>query len=458
VLTEQTPIGKQSLPKNRLLRILGVTFGVAVAIGGTIGIGILRMPGVIAAQLQNTGLIITVWVIGGLYAFAGANTYAELGTMLPLDGGPYVFARKAYGEFGGFLVGWSDWLLRTSSMTYLAVALSEYASVLFSFPSGAITAVAIAVLIFFTAFHWLGLRVASWAQNMLSFFKVLAFGVIIGSCFFFAHRSHSPAAPSPLLHSNPMLLFAAIALAFQNILGTYSGWHAPVYFSEENKDPATSIPRSLFTGVGLITAIYVLFNLAMLYALPLSKLSGSKLAAATAAQEIFGGATSQIVMAVALISLVGIINASFLFTPRVMYALSRDHLFSSRGATLNAAGTPTVALLVTASVAIALTAGSFEKLFALTAFLSVLVDAATFATLFILRRREPALARPFRARGYPLVPAIVLVGAILLLAAFIISSTQNSFYAVTGLAVSYPVYLMVKALVKKQASNTRSDE
>jgi APA family basic amino acid/polyamine antiporter len=350
-------------------------------------------------------------------------------------------------------VGWSDWLLRTSSMTYLAVALSEYASALLSFPSGAITAVAIAVLIFFAAFHWLGLRVASWAQEIMSFFKVLAFGAIIGSCFFFTHRSHSAVAPSPLLHSNPILLFAAIALAFQNILGTYAGWHAPVYFSEENKDPATSIPRSLFSGVGLITAIYVLFNLAMLYALPLSKLSGSKLAAAEAAQEIFGGATSQIVTAVALISLVGIINASFLFTPRVMYALSRDHLFSSRGATLNAVGTPTVALLVTTSVAIALTAvGSFEKLFALTAFLSVLVDAATFATLFILRRREPALARPFRAWGYPFVPAIVLIGAILLLAAFIVSSTQNTFYAVAGLAVSYPVYLMAKALVKKQVS------
>ena len=451
--TEQTSIGKRSRPKNRLLRILGVTFGVAVAIGGTIGIGILRMPGVVAGQLQNTGLIIAVWVIGGLYAFAGANTYAELGTMLPLDGGPYVFARKAYGEFGGFLVGWSDWLLRTSSMTYLAVALSEYASALFSFPSGAITAVAIAVLIFFTAFHWLGLRVASWAQEIMSLFKVLAFGAIIASCFLFAHRSQSAATPSPFLHSNPILLFAAIALAFQNILGTYSGWHAPVYFSEENKDPATSIPRSLFSGVGFITAIYVLFNLAMLYALPLSKLSGSKLAAAEAAQEIFGGATSQIVTAVALISLVGIINASFLFTPRVMYALSRDHLFSSRGATLNAGGTPTVALLVTASAAIALTAvGSFEKLFALTAFLSVLVDAATFATLFILRRREPALARPFRARGYPIVPAIVLIGAILLLAGFIISSTQNTFYAVACVAISYPVYLMAKALVKKQAS------
>jgi len=452
VLPEQNSIAARSHPKSRLLRILGVTFGVAVAIGGTIGIGILRMPGVIAAQLQSAGLIVAVWVIGGLYAIAGANTYAELGTMLPLDGGPYVFARRAYGEFGGFLVGWSDWLLRTSSMTYLAVALSEYASTFFSFSSGRVTAVAIAVLIFFTAFHWLGLRIGSWAQEIMSLFKVLAFGAIIGSCFIFAHRSHSPAAPGPLFHSNPMLLFAAIALAFQNILGTYSGWHAPVYFSEENKDPATSIPRALFSGAGFIIAIYVLFNLAMLYALPLSELSGSKLAAADAAREIFGGRASQIITAVALISLIGIINASFLFTPRVMYALSRDHLFFFRGTTLNAGGTPTVALLVTAFVAIALTAvGSFEQLFALTAFLSVLVDASTFATLFILRRREPALARPFRAWGYPLVPAIVLAGAILLLLAFVISSAENSFYAAAGLAISYPVYLLAKALVKKQA-------
>jgi APA family basic amino acid/polyamine antiporter len=437
---------------NRLLHILGVTFGVAVAVGGTIGIGILRMPGVIAAQLQNTGLIIAVWVIGGLYAFAGANTYAELGTMLPLDGGPYVFARRAYGEFGGFLVGWSDWLLRTSSMAYLTVALSEYSSALFSYRPDAITAIAIVVLVSFTGFHWLGLRVGSRAQEIMSFFKVVAFGAIIVACFVFTGRSSSAAASTAPLHSQPMLLFAAIALAFQNILGTYSGWHAPVYFSEENKDPATSIPRSLFAGVCLVTAIYVLFNVAMIDALPLSKLAGSNLAAADAAQEIFGGSSRQIVRAIALISLIGIINASFLFTPRVMYALSRDGLFSSHGATVNAKGTPTVALVVTAAVAVGLTAiGTFEKLFALTAFLSVLVDAATFATLFILRRKEPALTRPFRARGYPLLPGIVLAGAIFLLVAFIISSTQNSVYAVAAVLISYPVYLLVRSLVRKQS-------
>src|SRR5213082_274829 len=142
---EQGLAGTPSLSKERLLRILGVTFGVAVGIGGTIGIGILRIPGSVATQLGNSGLIMAVWIVSGLYAFAGANTYAELGTMLPLDGGPYVYARRAYGEIGGFLVGWSDWLLRTTSMAYLVMALGEYSSALFSYRPGLITAVAIAV-------------------------------------------------------------------------------------------------------------------------------------------------------------------------------------------------------------------------------------------------------------------------------------------------------------------------
>lgn len=440
-----------SAGQNRLLRILGVTFGLAVAIGGTIGIGILRIPGSVAAQLGNGGLIMAVWIVSGLYAFAGANTYAELGTMLPLAGGPYVFARRAYGEFGGFLIGWSDWLLRTSSMAYLAVALSEYSAALFSYPSSVITPIAIAVLVFFTGFHWLGLKVGSRAQEIMSLFKVIAFFVIIVSCFLFSPKQPSTAATPPSILSDAKLLFVAIALSMQSILGTYSGWHAPVYFSEENTDPAKSIPRSLFSGVVLVMAIYVLFNLAMLYALPMSKLAGSKLVAADAAQEIFGGASSQIVTAMMLISLLGILNASYLFTPRVMFALSRDGLFFPSGARVNTVGTPTTSLLITALVAIGLAlVGSFDKLFAFTAFLSVLVDVAAFGTLFVLRRKDPDRARPFKAWGYPFLPGIVLIGAIVLLIAFVVSSTQNSLFALIGIALSYPVYLLVKKLVKAQ--------
>jgi APA family basic amino acid/polyamine antiporter len=450
--TEQPAVDSSSLGKERLLRILGVTFGVAVGIGGTIGIGILRIPGTVAAQLGHAGLIMGVWIVSGLYAFAGANTYAELGTMLPLDGGPYVYARRAYGEFGGFLVGWSDWLLRTSSMAYLAVALTEYGSGLFSFSPAVITPAAIAVLISFTAFHWLGLRVGSRAQEIMSLFKVLAFFVIIAACFFFSPQLTAVSTVKPSLFSDPKLLFVAIALSMQNILGTYAGWHAPVYFSEENIDPAKSIPRSLFTGVALVTAIYVLINLGILHALPISKLAGSKLAAADAAQLIFGGYSSRVVTSIMLVSLLGIINAAFLFTPRVMFALSRDGLFFRSGAKVNTGGTPTTALLITAAGAIILTSvGSFDKLFAFTALLTVLVDVAAFGTIFVLRWKEPELARPFTARGYPVLPAIVFAGAGLLLIAFLVSSLENSLYAAIGIAVSYPVYLLVKRLVKSVA-------
>src|SRR5260370_24561740 len=204
--TEQELANTPSLRKERLLRILGVTFGVAVGIGGTIGIGILRIPGSIAADIGDSRLIMAAWIVSGLYAFAGANTYAELGTMLPLDGGPYVYARRAYGEFGGFLVGWSDWLLRTSSMAYLAVALTEYAAGLFSYNTSVITPAAIVVLIFFTAFHWLGLRVGSRAQEIMSLFKVLAFFAVIAACFLFSPKLSAAPTAKPPLFSGPQLL------------------------------------------------------------------------------------------------------------------------------------------------------------------------------------------------------------------------------------------------------------
>jgi APA family basic amino acid/polyamine antiporter len=187
--------------------------------------------------------------------------------------------------------------------------------------------------------------------------------------------------------------------------------------------------------------------------LPISKLAGSKLAAADAAQLMFGGYSSQIVTSIMLVSLLGIINASFLFTPRVMFALSRDGLFFRSGAMVNTGGTPTTALLITTVVAIILAGvGSFDKLFAFTALLSVLVDVAAFGTIFVLRWKEPELPRPFRARGYPVLPAIVFVGAGVLLIAFLVSSVENTLYAVMGIAVSYPVYRLVKKLVKAVAA------
>jgi len=446
----QIIVEPQIAPKDKLLRILGVTFGLAIVIGGIIGVGILRTPGMVAANLGLTWLIIAVWIFGGIYTLIGANTYAELGTMLPEAGGPYVYAKKTYGVFGGFLIGWSDWFLNTCATAYLAVAAGEYSALLFPTLDGFVPFVAVAVLIFFGGLHWLGLRVGSGAQKVTSLLKVLAFLVLIVACFVFGGEPSLLEArqAAQISTSTSIISFVAVILSLQAVIETYAGWNSVVYFSEENTDPARNIPRALFGGVLLVMVIYLLFNLALLYALPTSQIAASNLPAADAAASIFGGMGGKIITALALASLLGIINAIVLQTPRTLFAMSRDGLFSTKGAMVNDGGTPTVGLVLTILLAVILAAsGTFESLLAIAAFMGLTVDVSVYVALFILRKREPELPRPFKARGYPFLPLIVLAVSILLLIGYIIGNTMNSVFALVAMALSYPAYLIVRRKV-----------
>ena len=433
--------------KNHLLRILGVTFGLAVVIGGMIGVGILRTPGLVAANLGSTWLIIAVWVFGGIYTLIAANSYAELGTMLPEAGGPYVFAKKTYGTFGGFLIGWSDWFLNTCATAYLAVAIGEYTAALSPALTDFVPHIAVAVLIFFVGLHWFGLRAGSGAQKLTSLLKVLAFLVLIVACFVFGGRQN----PSPVEQNfsssvtNPLLSFVAVILSLQAVIETYAGYNSVVYFSEENTDPARNIPRALFGGVILVTAIYLLVNFALLVALPIEQIAASKLPAADAAVSIFGETGGTIITALSLASLLSIINALVLQTPRTLFALSRDGLFSTKGAAVNDGGTPTFALALTILLAVILAAsGTFESLLAIAAFMGLTVDCSVFLALFVLRKREPDFPRPFKARGYPFVPFIILFVSVLLLIGYVFGNTMNSLIALSAMALSYPAYLIAR--------------
>src|SRR5580765_5245360 len=182
-----------SAGKNRLLRILGVPFGIAVIIGGTIGVGILRSPGAIAEQLHSTWLIILVWVAGGFYSLLGANYMAELAAMVPKAGGPYVYARRAYGDYGGFVVGWSDWLLNTMSLSYMCIVFGEYSASLFTPDLANSTVIfSVLILILLAALNWIGLRAGSDTQKLASFLKALALLVFVATCFIFG-GSHGTA-------------------------------------------------------------------------------------------------------------------------------------------------------------------------------------------------------------------------------------------------------------------------
>jgi basic amino acid/polyamine antiporter, APA family len=444
--------------RGHLLRVLGVSFGLAVIIGNTIGAGIFRTPGVVAAVLPNPWLFLSVWILGGLYALLGALSIAELGAMLPRSGGQYVFARYALGEYAGFVVGWSDWISTCGTTAAVAIVIGEFTGALFPMLAGQSVAVASLVAIIFAVLQWRGILWGSRVQNVTSFVKALAFIALIAACFILGGGSQ---AEAPAAAAQPMpvglALLAALVLSLQSVIYTYDGWAGVVYFSEEVHHPGRDIPRSLFGGVLSIIGIYLLVNLALLYVLPIQKMAGQEFAAGLAAQVIFGAHGDTIFRTLTIISMLSGINAYHLMASRVLYAMSRDGLFSKFAARVNEGGTPTVALFMSAGIALLFIVfgKTFEKVITVLAFFFVANYTISFISVFVLRRREPERPRPYRVWGYPVTTALALLGSVAFLAGAVASDTLNSIYALILLAASFPAFLLLKLLA--QTSDVRDE-
>jgi len=443
--------------QGELLRILGVTFGVAVTIGGMIGVGILRTPGTVAAQLGNAWGILAVWVVGGIYSLCGTISVAELATSLPRAGGWYVYARRAFGNYAGFTVGWCDWLSGAAAFAFTITVIGEYAAKL---APDVLTntrrtgLVLIAPLLFL---NWAGLRAGSRFQEWASFLKAIAFLILVLAIFLFSGVSPSDAAeaaaPEPPGPVSAAALLVAVMLALQLVIYAYDGWYSAIYCAEENRDPARSLPRGMVWGVLTVTAVYLLVNLAFLYALPVARLASSTLPAADAAREVFGGRTDQFVTVLALLSLPSLANVQMLTSPRVLFAMSRDGLLPRSTARVNRGGTPAVALLVHAlTAAFLVITGTYERLLAITTFLFVLVYGSGFLAILTLRNTEPSLLRPYRVWAYPWTPLVVLIGSFVFLVGVFLSDTANSVYAVALILISSPLYLMMKRRTRTAGS------
>ena len=443
-MNESDAVETPATEKNALLRILGLGFGLAIVVGGTIGVGILRSPGPIAEQLGSVWLILFVWILGGVYSLLGANYLAELATMIPKAGGYFVYAHRAYGPYGGFVVGWSDWLYNNLALGFIAVVFGEYTVTLFGLQfAGARVVVSVSILALLAALNWIGLRSGSTTQKITSLLKCLALIAFVAACFIYGGGS-SPAGSS-IPSAAPVVGIVAFVIAFQMVLSTYDGWHSAIYFTEEDTNPGQNLPRAMFGGILIIVAIYLLVNIALLYVLPMSQLAGSKFAGADAISLIFGARGGQILTVLALLSLIGILNAILMMCPRMLLALGREGLFTKRAAEVNEGGTPAFALAVCAVAAMVWSAiGSFEILLAVSQFFAVVITILLIFSLFILRRREPDMARPFRAWGYPFAPIIMLLGAILLFFGYIYSNPYPSLYALVALAFSYPIFRLIR--------------
>jgi basic amino acid/polyamine antiporter, APA family len=432
-------------PSTTLRPILGVTFGIAVTVGSTIGVGILRTPGSVAALMGTPVLVLLVWLLGGCYALLGANYTAELATMLPKAGGPYVFAHRAYGEFAGFVIGLCDWVLNTAAIAFLAIAFGEYVTRLVPLMAPYSRVVSIAVLIAFTIVNTRGTRTGSHTQQATSLLKASALAAFVVACLASGRAidARHVAAPAPASIAEGL---GALALAFQLVLGAYGGWNAAAYFAEEQTAPAQTAPRSLFWGVLAVTAAYVLVNIGLLAVLPLPALAASTLPASDAMHAMFGELAGMLVTLLSLVLLVSIINAGFLTIPRTLFAAGRDGLVSRRLAAVNTGGTPIAALLVTGAAAMLLSVtGTFERLLAFYAIIGIIINIALVAALFVLRRREPTLSRPFKAWGYPYAPLALLAIDVVLVGSLAVADTANTILAAMLLPASYPLYRLLKA-------------
>lgn len=423
----------------RLLRLFGVTFGLAVILGNTIGAGILRTPGQVAANLPTPALYLSVWILGGLYALLGANAFAELGTLLPESGGQYVFVRRALGDYAGFIVGWSDWLSTCGTSAAVSLVIAEYGAALFPPLVGARIAIAAALVAIFALLQLKGVRSGGTTQLVTTLLKTAAFAALIAACFLFGEGIE------PLKASGKGIPLLSLLVALQAVIYTYDGWSGVIYFSEEIREPARDIPRSLFGGALLVTAVYLLVNLGFLYTTPVARLAGEPLAAAVVAERIFGSSGEQILRVLVIVSLLSSLNAYHLMATRVIFAMARDRLAPAAAVAINAGGTPSLALLASAGAALLfLLSGTFERAVALLSFFFVANYTLSFLSLFVLRRVAAALPRPYRAWGHPWTTALALVSSIAFLGAAILADRHNSLIALLLLALSYPVYRLVR--------------
>ena len=427
-----------------LARILGLGFGLAMVFGGTVGVGILRLPGALAATLGDSRLILAFWIVGGVYALLGAMSVAELATMLPRAGGFYVYAHRAFGSGAGFVVGWSDWINEAAALAYGSITAMTFLASLYPAAAQFTRAGAVLIIAAFTALHWVGLRLGSSLTRLISLSIGLMMLMLVIACFFVPPAAHT-AAPLPLSAASLPLLslgaLAALVNAMRNVLLTYDGWYSPIYLAEENTDPARNLPRALIGGTVVLIVLYVMVNAALLRVLPLSVMASSDLPAATAAGMVFPHGGGELVTLISLLTVLSLVNATLLITPRVLFAIGRDGLFTRKAAAVSAGGTPRLALAVSSAAAIALIlSGTFEEIIALATVLFLVNYISAYAALFVLRRREPDLPRPYRVFGYPFTPAIVLVGSVLALIAAAAEDPRSALKAALLLAVCVPIY------------------
>jgi basic amino acid/polyamine antiporter, APA family len=439
-VSDSAPTASATSSDGKLLRVLGVGFGIAVALGSSIGAGIMRTPSALASRLPIVWLIMLAWIVGGVYSLLGAWALSEVGAMVPSAGAYYAIARRAYGDYISFVVGWTDWISVCGSTAFISLLAGEYLGNLIPSLDGHTTAVAASIVVTLGLVQWRGIRWGSVFQDIASAGSACVLIVLVVAAFAHPQSHSSPLSPTLAVPSG-MALFAAWMFALQAVLSTYDGWYGALYFGDEIVNPGVELPRSFIRSVMLLAVLYVLINAALLYSLDMRQLASENLPLARLGQIVSGDRGVVAVRWLMTLILVAAANAAMLSTTRVLYAMGRDGWGPARIASVNQGGTPSIPLFLSMIASIAfLLSGSFNRVLAVTAFLFVSKYLLSYLSVFVLRWREPNTPRPYRAFGHPWTTAAAVIGSLLFLAGVIAADTRNALYGCGVLIASYPIY------------------
>lgn len=428
---------------NALLRILGVGFGLAVVLGGVIGQGILRTPGIVAGALGDATIILATWLLAGVITAVDALSICELSAALPLSGGPFAFVRRAFGSLTGFLTGWTDWLAQTATASFIAVVFSECMRRLGVHLTGSVGLDGVLLLLVLTLFHCFGTRSSGMSQQVGSAIKAL---LLIGVTVVL----FSSSSPSDVASISAPLTLAGTIAAFRAVYATYGGWNAAAYFGEEVADPGRSLPRAILGGIATVTLIYFVVNASLLHVMTPVELGRSTLPVADAISNLFGSTGGKAVAFIAAVIVFTVENTQLMFTPRTLYGMAQQRMVPPVLGAVTKSGVPIGALLTTTLLAIALTSsGAYDVLLAIYAPLSVATNAMVNLAAIRLRLSEPDLARPFRMPLFPLPSILALTLNITLAIAFALSDPEHARYALLLVLAGVPVYLHARWIVRR---------
>ena len=434
------------MSEDRLQRRLTLTDAVAIVVGSMIGSGIFLKASEIATLVSHPPLILLIWVASGLLTLGGALVLAELGAMMPEAGGLYVYLRRAYGPFVGFLFGWSLLaVLQTGSIAGLAAGAMQSLEILEPRIEEFRFWIAAAMILILTALNVISVKSGARVQNVLTLAKVLGIGFLVVGAFLMAGASTSNFTPSQPLGLNLGLL-GAIGLCMTKALWAYDGWVNLGFMAGELKEPQRNLPRAIAVGIGFVIVVYTITNAAYHFVLPMDVVQNSKSVAVDVARKLLGQPGTLAMSILTFVSMAGALNSSVLSAPRVYYAMAQDGKFPKKvGAIHPTFKTPYIALIVQAiwSIGLLYWWGKFSTLTDNVVFVFWIFYALGAGAVIRLRALEPHTHRPYKVIGYPWVPFVFIIAAVLLTANTLYQAPQQSAQALVLVLTGAVLYVVV---------------